>query len=210
VTYYARAELLGLWDEAQGELSATVEDFRFARDMLRRVGEDERRRFSEAGWAWGDTSWTGGSPVEVFDGQLPSVGTTPAAEHLFVVEKDGESTTHELDLPPHCLPRRVGLEDPLPHAALAGALLAGTFGRTGRRDGDVQVAVVERVPRLRGRPEGRVLADDEAHHPQPLGDTSQRVARRLSLMETYWYETGEHENPGGTTRPFSPVRMILS
>ncbi len=70
---YERAELAGIWDEARGELSAALEDFWFARSMLRRLGEEERRRFSEAGWAWGDTTYTGGSPVEVFDGQLPSV-----------------------------------------------------------------------------------------------------------------------------------------
>lgn len=73
MTYYARAELLELWDEARGELSAAIEDFRFARSMLRRLGEEERTRFSETGWAWGDMTWTGGSPVEVFDGQLHSV-----------------------------------------------------------------------------------------------------------------------------------------
>ncbi|MDP9438060.1 MAG: hypothetical protein M3P49_04860 [Actinomycetota bacterium] len=98
MTYYERAELLGLWEEAQGELSAAIEDFRFARDMLGRLGEEERERFSEAGWAWGDMSWTGGSLVDVYDGQLLSVLATLGWDlsgefyHQYVEEGLGEAT----------------------------------------------------------------------------------------------------------------------
>ena len=46
---YPNADLLGGYDEATFELSHIVEDFRFARNMLRRLGPEERRRFSAAG-----------------------------------------------------------------------------------------------------------------------------------------------------------------
>ena len=70
---YPNAELLGGYDEATFELSHIVEDFRFARNMLRRLGPEERRRFSAAGWAWGDTSGYGGAPEEIVEAQLPCV-----------------------------------------------------------------------------------------------------------------------------------------
>ncbi len=37
-----------------------------------------------------------------------------------------------------------------------------------------------------------------------------RGFREWAEEERGWRVEGEHENPGGTTRPFSPVRMILS
>ena len=70
---YPNAELLGGYDEATFELSHIVEDFRFARNMLRRLGPEERRRFSAAGWAWGDTTNYGGAPEEIVEAQLPCV-----------------------------------------------------------------------------------------------------------------------------------------
>ena len=44
--------------------------------MLRRVGVEERRRFSEAGWAYGDPSYYGDGLLEVYGGQLKSVLAT--------------------------------------------------------------------------------------------------------------------------------------
>lgn len=63
----------GLHDETSYELHAILEDFWFARDLLRRVGDKERARFEEAGWAWGDPSIYGGDAVELWEHQLNTV-----------------------------------------------------------------------------------------------------------------------------------------
>ena len=70
---YPNEELLGIWEEQYYEIAHIVEDFRFARDLLRRLGPEERRRFSAAGWAWGSNTGYGGPPEEIYDAQLPCV-----------------------------------------------------------------------------------------------------------------------------------------
>jgi len=61
------------YDEERYYLYAGLADIHFARSMLRRVGEAERRRFDEAGFAYGDSSVMGYSPYEVYDEQLSNV-----------------------------------------------------------------------------------------------------------------------------------------
>jgi len=61
------------YDEERYYLYAGLADIHFARSMLRRVGEAERRRFDEAGFAYGDSSMMGYSPYEVYDEQLANV-----------------------------------------------------------------------------------------------------------------------------------------
>lgn len=57
----------GLYDEAAHNLFYGLQDHHFARSMLRRVGKEERERFSELGWAYGDPSYVYGTdPMEVF------------------------------------------------------------------------------------------------------------------------------------------------
>lgn len=62
-----------LYDEERYNLHAGLEDFWYARDFLRRVGEEERRRFSERGWYYGDPGYYGGSVMEVYDLQLSAI-----------------------------------------------------------------------------------------------------------------------------------------
>ncbi len=71
--HHPNAELLGNYDEWGFELAHIIEDFRFARNMLRRLGPEERYRFSVAGWSWGNNINYGGAPEEILDGQLASV-----------------------------------------------------------------------------------------------------------------------------------------
>ena len=68
---YPNAELLGAYEEQAYEIAHIIEDFRFARDLLRRLGPGEHRRFSTAGWAWGSNTGYGGPPEEIYDAQLP-------------------------------------------------------------------------------------------------------------------------------------------
>ena len=63
---FARHELYGLYEEEAHELWAAVNDLYFAWSMLRRVGVEQRRRFSEAGWAYGDPSFYGDGLLDVF------------------------------------------------------------------------------------------------------------------------------------------------
>lgn len=60
-----------LCDEERYNLHAALEDFHYARSFLRRIGEEERERFSECQWCYGDPSYYGsGSMLEVFDAQF--------------------------------------------------------------------------------------------------------------------------------------------
>lgn len=95
------AQLAGLMDEdlffeeEQMYLHASLDDMRFARSMLRRLGNAERRRFSETGFAYGDPSLYGGHPYEVYEAQLCNVlytlfGDGFGAEFFSVSAMDGE------------------------------------------------------------------------------------------------------------------------
>jgi hypothetical protein len=63
----------GLYEEARGDLWAALEDLWWLRGFLRRVGDEERGRVSTGEWAWGDPSFFGGDPTEVFRVQLTAV-----------------------------------------------------------------------------------------------------------------------------------------
>lgn len=54
-------------------LESALEDFYFARELLRRVGEKERARFNEVGWPYGDSSIYGYEGTEVIEAQLEAV-----------------------------------------------------------------------------------------------------------------------------------------
>jgi hypothetical protein len=64
-------------DEAAYNVHYGLEDYWYARHLLRRVGEEERSRFSELGWAYGDPSYGYGTdPFEVFRFQANVVAKT--------------------------------------------------------------------------------------------------------------------------------------
>jgi hypothetical protein len=68
---------VGPFEEEGGRyLYAGLQDLRFARDMLRRVGESERARFEELGWAYGEPSVYDGDPIELFRFQASVVVKT--------------------------------------------------------------------------------------------------------------------------------------
>lgn len=67
------AGLLDLSEEGAIYLRSALEDHYYARSFLRRIGEEERRIFSEEGWAYGEPSVFGGSDEELFDAQLDTV-----------------------------------------------------------------------------------------------------------------------------------------
>lgn len=64
---------LDLSDEDTDYLMAALEHHHWARSFLRRIGPDERRRFSDAGWPYGDPTCMGGSPEQLYDSQLESI-----------------------------------------------------------------------------------------------------------------------------------------
>jgi hypothetical protein len=73
----------GIFDEAAYNVFYGLEDYWYARNLLRRVGEEERSRFSELGWAYGDPSYVYGTdPVEVFRFQANAVAKTLFGEAL--------------------------------------------------------------------------------------------------------------------------------
>lgn len=70
--------LSGIWDEPINEeeryyLQAALSDMYFARSLLRDVGEEERERFNEVGFAYGDSSMMGYSPYDVYEAQMESI-----------------------------------------------------------------------------------------------------------------------------------------
>jgi hypothetical protein len=67
------AGLLDLSEEGAIYLRSALEDHYYARSFLRRVGEEERRIFSDEGWAYGEPAVFGGSDEELFDAQLDTV-----------------------------------------------------------------------------------------------------------------------------------------
>lgn len=90
---HPNTELLGNYDEWGFELTHIIEDFRFARDMLRRLGPEEHYRFSVEGWSWGNNINYGGAPEEILDGQLASVLETlglDLAGEFFFAYTEGE------------------------------------------------------------------------------------------------------------------------
>lgn len=64
---------LDLSEEDTGYMMSALEHHHWARGFLRRVGPKARRRFSGAGWAYGDPTYMGGSPEQLYDSQLDSV-----------------------------------------------------------------------------------------------------------------------------------------
>jgi hypothetical protein len=63
--------------ESPENLSTALDDHAFARALLGRVGEAERERFNEAGWAYGDPSeHYGTDPFEVLRFQADAVART--------------------------------------------------------------------------------------------------------------------------------------
>ncbi|MEW6635353.1 MAG: hypothetical protein AB1425_00905 [Actinomycetota bacterium] len=89
-----------LYEEEQHNLYAALEDLWYARAVLRRVGEEERRRFSESSWYYGDPSYYGGTILEIFDAQLATVLFTLFGEgfsgDLFYRYADGEEEVGDL------------------------------------------------------------------------------------------------------------------
>lgn len=58
------------YDEERMYLYSAIDDMRFARSFLRRLGQPERDRFSKVGFAYGDSSYFGHHPYEVYEEQL--------------------------------------------------------------------------------------------------------------------------------------------
>lgn len=69
--YTLAPEIVG--DEERIYYHTALSDFHFARRILRQVGLEERRRFSQAGWPYGDSDVFGGEPFEVSEAQLCSL-----------------------------------------------------------------------------------------------------------------------------------------
>ncbi len=64
---------LDLSEEDAGYVMSALEHHHWARGFLRRVDPEARRRFSDAGWAYGDPTYMGGAPEQLYDSQLDSV-----------------------------------------------------------------------------------------------------------------------------------------
>jgi hypothetical protein len=64
---------LDLSEEDAGYLMSALEHHHWARGFLRRVGPEARKRFSDSGWAYGDPTYMGGSPEQLYEAQLDSV-----------------------------------------------------------------------------------------------------------------------------------------
>jgi hypothetical protein len=69
-------------EEAREDLWAALEDFHWLRGFLRRVGPEERARFDEGNWAWGDPSFYGHDPTEGMEIQLTAVLRTLGWERV--------------------------------------------------------------------------------------------------------------------------------
>lgn len=100
------------YEEERMYLYSALFDMRFARYMLRSVGQAERDRFSEVGFAYGDDSYFGYSPDELYQEQLNNVlytlfGDGFSGELISIpLYDDGESTLKEIaaiDGGPICL-----------------------------------------------------------------------------------------------------------
>lgn len=67
----------GVYEESRYNLQCGLQDYHWARRFARRLGEAERERFSEAGWAYGDPSYFyGGDVMEVLAHQADVVAKT--------------------------------------------------------------------------------------------------------------------------------------
>ncbi len=64
---------LDLSEEDAGYMMSALEHHHWARGFLRRIDEPARRRFSDSGWAYGDPTYMGGAPEQLYDSQLDSV-----------------------------------------------------------------------------------------------------------------------------------------
>jgi hypothetical protein len=64
---------LDLSEEDAGYMMSALEHHHWARGFLRRIDPEARGRFSGAGWAYGDPTYMGGSPEQLYDSQLDSV-----------------------------------------------------------------------------------------------------------------------------------------
>ncbi len=64
---------LDLSEEDAGYLMSALEHHHWARGFLRRIDASARSRFSDSGWAYGDPTYMGGSPEQLYDAQLDSV-----------------------------------------------------------------------------------------------------------------------------------------
>jgi len=69
-------------EEARDDLRAGLEDFHWLRGFLRRVGPEERARFDEDNWAWGDPRLYGHDPTEGLEVQLDAVLRTLGWENV--------------------------------------------------------------------------------------------------------------------------------
>ena len=83
-----RPMLMG--DEERHNLLEGLADIRYVRDFLALMGPDERGRFDEADWGYGDPTYMGGDQMEVFDSQLRTVVHTLFATDRFTGE-DGSA-----------------------------------------------------------------------------------------------------------------------
>ncbi len=64
---------LDLSEEDTGYMMSALEHHHWARGFLRRIDPEARKRFSDSGWAYGDPTYMGGSPDQLYDAQLDSV-----------------------------------------------------------------------------------------------------------------------------------------
>lgn len=86
-------EIIG--DEERIYYHTALSDFHFARRMLRQVGTEERRRFSQVGWPYGDSEVFGGHPFDVGEAQLCNLlyilfGAGFSGEIFYTPAYDGE------------------------------------------------------------------------------------------------------------------------
>lgn len=103
---------------------AALSDFTFARWMLRQVGAEERRRFSQVGWPYGEPEVFGGHPFDLAEAQLCNLlyilfGAGFSGELFCTPAYDGEEMLDEiaaLDGGPLCVQDRHFGPGPLIHA----------------------------------------------------------------------------------------------
>lgn len=60
-------------EEEQYNLMEGLVDIRYVRDLMHLIGSEERARFDECSWDYGDPTYLGGDAMEVFEGQLSTV-----------------------------------------------------------------------------------------------------------------------------------------
>ncbi len=65
-----------LYEEMSFNLWYGLQDYWYARDLMRSLGPEERERFDEVGWTYGDPSMMNGDPTEVFCYQAREISTT--------------------------------------------------------------------------------------------------------------------------------------